>query len=133
MAVNAAKRAVVLCLRFAVMSLQTQPMTQRRQVKRLKVKAVDPALGVHRIVRIHCFWKVFAVGIERSLYSDHLWPREVCHHGPQQLSTVVHLLDSQTEVLQSLDRMKSQLKRFYVRRETNGFHANQSLLTRLTD
>ena len=29
-------------------------MTQRRQVKFLKVKAVDPPLGVHRIVR-RCF------------------------------------------------------------------------------
>jgi hypothetical protein len=34
-----------------VLFARTPPMTQRRRVKFLKVKAVDPPLGVHRIVR----------------------------------------------------------------------------------
>ena len=32
------------------LTIRTPPMTQRRQVKFLKVQAVDPPLGVHRIV-----------------------------------------------------------------------------------
>jgi hypothetical protein len=38
------------CSMVSPLGDRTPPMTQRRQVKFLKVRAVDPPLGVHRIV-----------------------------------------------------------------------------------
>ena len=43
-------------------------MTQRRQVKFLKVKAVDPPLGVHRIVLSRYQVRPFITNDQLSIY-----------------------------------------------------------------